>query len=140
LDSNDFDPFLFREWQSVFRRQLFHYKNLSSFFRENYPTIELETEIIKDGLIKELSISGTFRRTHELIHQLNQYTDFTDAQVKEIALIASTNEQVSWIITDQDVKNFVISTIKGRELIISDEILDNLNHLLGEDIFDLLPF
>lgn len=79
------------------------------------PDIELASEYEKDSLIRDLANSGSFRKTHSCIAGLQQYADFTQRQANDIVLASITNTQVYTIISDTDVKEFLLSVIRGRE-------------------------
>ncbi len=141
LDSAAIDPFLVGEWNDKVKSKLANYKRISQFFADEFPDIELATESEKDLLIRGLTSSGTFERTHLLISRLSKYSDFTPAQVNEIVIAAITNSQVYWIGSDWDVRTFLAGLVKGREEKIEPAYLEQLNRVLeGEEpSSDIVP-
>jgi hypothetical protein len=94
LDEARFDPYLQDEWQKAKHSQIHFYKRLSALFRENFPDIELATELEKDLLIRELLGSPNFLSTHAIIAKLSKFSDFSRDQLNELAVAAITNDQV----------------------------------------------
>lgn len=107
LDTSKFDEFLYQEWKN--RKEggeIIFYRKLSQFFKDHYPTINLTTEIEKDILIERLSVSSTFAETHLIIAQLEKYDAFTLKQIEDLAQALLNNNQIRWIIDDEDVNRF----------------------------------
>lgn len=140
LNDDLLDPFLLSEWKDTKSGSIILYKRLSQFFKAHYPDIELGTELEKGELIRALSASGAFARTHEIIAKLSKFAVFSDAQVALIAEAVANNDQVYWIINDHDVRSFVTSLISRRTYAVDDEVLVLLNERFGELVFDLIPF
>lgn len=136
VDRSAFNTFLLEEWTEAKNSTLIFYQSLSEFFREHFPEITLTSEaseLEKYLLIWDLANSGSFARTHEVIAKLNRYIDFTVPQINEIVGAAISNNQVYWIIGDRDVKEFLLSIIKGKEDQIEPANLEKLFELLGSD-------
>jgi len=144
LDPNAFNAFLLEEWSETKDSNLIFYKSLSTFFKEHFPEISLASELEKDILIRDLARSDSFAQTHAIIAKLRQYADFSMSQVNAIVQAAISNNQVYWIIDDQDVREFLTEVIKGKEDHIEPESLAELRRLLGaqqtQDWDDEIPF
>jgi len=132
INSNLFNPFLLQEWQSKKGSKIICYKSLSGFFKDHFPTITLASEIEKDLRIQQLANSSSFTKTHSIISKLNNYPEFTIAQVNALVDGGSVNSQVYWIINDLDVKSFFQKIIKGKEAEIKPESLAGLFSYLEE--------
>ncbi len=132
LNTEAMDPFLLDEWSQNKGSQLHVYKRLSSFFRDQFPEIELATELEKDLLIAELATSSRFVQTHAVISKLSRFSDFTQAQVDEIVAAAITNNQVRWTGRDPDVNEFLTRLIAGREEQLDPGNLRCLYYVLNE--------
>lgn len=130
LDNESLHPFLVEEWQEAKHSQIICYKRLSKFFRDKYPEIELASETEKDLLIRELAVSNTFARTHEVISDLSKYSDFTPSQLNEIVTAAVSNNQVYLIINDSDVSSFLTRAVEGREHQLNPDYLKQLHNML----------
>ena len=113
--TNEINSYLKYEWETIKNSKIFFYPSLVSFFNEHQKDIRLMTEDEKETLINSLSLSGTFRNTHEIIRSLNNYEYFTDEQMNKLLDIAAENNQVRSIIRDPDIWLFYRSIIKGRE-------------------------
>jgi hypothetical protein len=146
LNDNSFNGYLLEEWDKKKKSNLIYYKSLSGFFKEHFPDIKLASEIEKDLLIRDLANTGTFAATHTIIAKLNQYSDFTPAQINAIIDAALSNSQVYWITLDSDVNEFLKKIIKGKETQIDQDKLGELKSALepeppySADIEDELPF
>lgn len=129
LDDKQFSHFLRREWTERKHSELLYYNKLSAFFADYYPHIKLATEKEIERLISELADSGSFAITHSIIAKFNQYTDFTNDQLNQIITACLSNNQVYWIIKDEDVNQFICHLIEGKE-----ENIDNTNLKLLQDL------
>jgi predicted nucleic acid-binding protein len=133
LDNNAFNEFLLIEWEEKKNSNILCYRRLSTFFKEHYPDIKLASEIEKELLIKELSESTSFASTHTSISKLSRYSDFTIVQVDEILEATISNTQINWIITDNDVKDFICTIIEGKEDRINEDNLRKINELIKDE-------
>jgi hypothetical protein len=62
---------------------------------------------------------------------LNKFSYFSKTQINQIVKAAIENTQISWIINDSDVKDFLSKAIKGREAEIDNENLIDLLEMLN---------
>lgn len=106
LDTNKLDEFLIHEWESKKNSTPQFYRKLSDFFRKNHPDINLATESEKDDLIEKLSSSGSFATTHSIIAALSKYNSYSAKQAEDLANALLLNNQIRWIASDDDVRNF----------------------------------
>ncbi len=114
IDDIQFSQFLTDEWAKRKHSTLHYYNKLSTFFTDYYPNIKLATEKEIERLISELATSGSFSTTHSVIAKLRQYTEFTDGQANLIVNAIVSNNQVYWIIKDEDVNQFAQQIIANR--------------------------
>ena len=134
--TDDFNYFLENEWEKQKKSKIIFYTNLRSFFNEHQKDISLMTENEKDNYIDLLSLSGSFRATHEIIGILNNYEYFNDDQLNKLINIAVDNRQVGAIIKDNDVLSFFKKIVKGRIDVI--DINEHNKDLLIE--LEVIPF
>jgi len=132
LNPNRFNSYLLKEWIEVKHSDIFYYRRLSSFFKEGFPDIQLASELEKEYLIQQLSKSASFAQTHNIISRLKRYTEFTATQTNDIIDAAVSNNQVRWIVGDEDVYSFLKSVIKDKEHRLDNELLTELNELFDE--------
>jgi hypothetical protein len=130
LDDERFDPFLAEEWAATKKSRVIYFRRMSLFFRAQFPEIMLAAEAEKDLAIRDLADSGSFTRTHGVIARLRQYADFTPSQLNEIVSAALANNQVHWILGDEDVHSFLSDVIAGRDDHIEPAKLRELRDLL----------
>jgi len=150
LNSNKFNEFLLAEWDEKKQSNIYYYRRISTFFNEHFPDIRFANELEKEILIRQLARSSSFAETHSVIGRLSKYPEFTDSQLNDIIEAVLSNNQIYWIIQDEDVKKFVTSVINGNEDKINEESLKKVAVLLTEnnnstndDLFDFtdeLPF
>jgi PIN domain len=126
LNENRFNEFLVKEWESKLTGDVKFYKTLSGFFRGNFPQIAMAAELEKELLIEKLAKSGSFATTHSVVAKLADYADFTASQANDIVRAAVSNGQVSWIVTDDDVHQFLSRIVAAHEPRIDAENLELL--------------
>jgi predicted nucleic acid-binding protein len=132
LDESTFDGFLMAEWTAKKLGGLLAYRRLSEFFKSKLPEIKLASEAEKDLLIGRLARSGTFATTHATVGKLSGYSEFSDAQANAIVAASLSNNQVTWILGDEDVKSLVNRVIAGREDRIDPESLEAVRSRIAE--------
>ena len=112
IDDKKINPFLEQEWEKKKHGEIKFYTSLVAFLNEHVKDITLETENRKHELIDELKNSRSFQQTHGIIAMLSKLTGWTDAQIEELCKCAEDNDQVGWILKDQDVEAFYNSIMK----------------------------
>lgn len=130
VDENRLADFLVDEWGNNKNARIFLYRKLSDFFRVKYPRIKLARELERELAVSRLVNSGSFRRTHSAIQRLSSFSDFTDAEINEIVKAYVFNSQISSVIEDEDVKEFIKGLISERAEIIKPELLGLLGELM----------
>lgn len=73
-----------------------------------------EEELRKEELIDKLEDSESFANTHSVIEQLSAIKEWSDAQIKKLLKIALENNQVTYILKDEDVKRFYSAICEGN--------------------------
>jgi hypothetical protein len=130
IDPERLNNFLYAEWHTRKNSEVKFYKRLSEFFRDQFPEIRLASELEKDLLIRDLANSGTFIKTHSIVARLSSFEEFIIAQRNAIVDAAITNNQVSWIISDPDIRSFLLHVIDGHKQDLNQESLVELQALL----------
>ncbi|MCW5590296.1 MAG: DUF4935 domain-containing protein [Legionellales bacterium] len=120
--------FLMLEWEEKKQSKIILYEKLSDFFKEHYPDIKLATELKKQIIVEKLVSSSTFSETHIQIAKLSECTGYSDEQVRVLCEAALTNSQITWILSDEDVRSFYIQILKQYRDIIDNEIAEQLSH------------
>ena len=117
--------FLVREWNAKHADcQLILDKSLTDFLKRAFPDIQLADEVDKIEAIELLEQAGSFAATHNAVANLSEYDDFKDSEVQRIVKAYLENNQVRWILGDDDVKAFgkkivsVIKTAEAKELAV----------------------
>lgn len=132
LDENKPREFLVKEWSKKKSSGVIFYRRLSPFFKEHYPDINLASELEKELLIKTLSGSPNFAITHIVIGKLSKYGDFSTAQANQIAEASLVNNQISCIISDPDIYEFMRNLVDTHKEKISEKIYGLLSKNLDE--------
>ena len=104
LDESALDEFLVHEWDDRKHSAISLHTSLTALFRSRYPDIKLAADLEKELAINSLIASPNFRSTHLAISKLSNYADYTPDQVRALIAAAMTNNQISQILTDDDVK------------------------------------
>lgn len=144
IDNSRFYPYLADEWSMQKSSVLHFYRQLSVFFKQQDLDITLAIEREINELITKLGESESFSITHLIVAELSRFTDFSDDQANQIVTAILGNNQVHWIIGDEDVYDLATRTIEGREAAIDDENLAELKALLAKVepklSYDDIPF
>lgn len=107
FDENAINPFLEDEWKLKKKSEIRVYRTLTAFMTEHFNGIAFSFDKNKDALIEDLVYSPNFAYTHKLISQLETYSYFSLKEVEKILNAAVVNNQFSWIISDDDVSDFL---------------------------------
>lgn len=99
--------FLLEEWKREKSGALFAYRTLSAFMEEHFDGVAFAFDKDKEALIEELRTAGGFVVTHGLIAKLEDYQYFSAKEVARILDAAEENNQFGWIVTDNDVSDFL---------------------------------
>lgn len=145
LDENKPKEFLIREWKEKKSADVFFYRRLAPFFKEYYPNIKLASELEKEMAIHQLVGSGSFATTHNVVAKLSGFENFSQPQVSKIIDAALTNNQVNWILGDNDVFEFITKFAAEYKNKIDEEVYQRLieelkKHKPAEDEDDDFSF
>ena len=132
VDDSLFNPFLLKEWQKIKHSNIIHFRNLTVFFRENFPQIKLADELEKNLLIEKLATSGSFTTTHLVLSKLSSFNDFTREQINDIILACVSNNQVYWIATDQDIKDNLSKIVLKHSELIDPDLYDQFINIYND--------
>lgn len=106
LDKQSFNYFLKKEWKDKKNSEIHFYKNLVAFLNEHFKDIKMQNDSLKSDIMMTLINSRSFESTHKAIAQLSSFSDFTEDQMNEMYKCALNNQQVGWILLDEDVFEF----------------------------------
>jgi predicted nucleic acid-binding protein len=129
-NNKNFSHFLEKEWAKKKRGEILLYRQLSVFFKEQFPEIKLADDYERDFWIKSLQTSSNFTETHMIVRRLSRYRDLTSTQLNDVVTAATTNDQVYRIIQDDDINQYICKLISGREDEIEETNLKGLYDLL----------
>lgn len=114
VDEKQFNVFLRDEWMQKKSGRVIFYKSLVSFLKDHASfSIKLEEEQSKEELISDLLHSRSFATTHAIIKSLSEYHEWSDSQTNDLLDAALNNNQVGWILRDEDVAAFYEKLAKG---------------------------
>lgn len=133
VNSELFNPYLLKEWQKKKKSTIRHFKNLASFFRENFPEIKLANELEKNLLIEQLASSGSFAFTHTILAKLSDNNDFTREQINDIVLACISNRQIYWIAKDPDIDDNISKIVLKHSELIDPDLFDQFIELYGDE-------
>jgi len=132
LFKDKLNEFLSDEWTRIKMSQLFLYKSVSSFLCEHFPSAKLASELEKECAISDLAASSNFASSHSIIAKLERYAEFTKTQVDEVLRAAVSNNQVAWIVRDEDVSKFIARILDRYEAIADAELVAKVKELMPE--------
>lgn len=133
-DGDACSPFLAREWKENVGGEVAFYTRLGPFFKEHFPDVELAEELEKELLIQDLANSSSFRMTRKTLRKLNRYEDFTTREVTDIASAAVSNNQIYWIMEDEDIRRYLEQIVGSREEQIDPELAGLLREYLADAV------
>lgn len=107
LDKSRLNQYLENEWMSKKKTKIYFYESLNEFFSRHLSDIKLTTNKKQDDMIQELANSVSFNTTHKIVSKMIKFTEWSESQVSKICNIALSNTQVSSIILDADVFDFL---------------------------------
>ncbi len=107
LNEDAVHPFLEEEWKRRKHSSLHVYRTLSTFMKLHFDGVAFPFDRAKDALIDDLSASGSFAATHQLVAKLEAFSYFSLKEVERILSAAVENRQFGWIVTDSDVSDFL---------------------------------
>jgi hypothetical protein len=106
LEPGLISDFLRSEWTEQKESTVTVYATLSALFQDHYPDIRLAAELERELAIGRLIGSENFLETHAAVQVLSQHADFTTEQAQAMIEAANHNNQIRWILTDDDVFTF----------------------------------
>ena len=130
LSEGMFNEFLQNEWKTKKKSTLHYYSKISDFFKECFPGIKIASQIESDLAIAGLSDSGSFAATHSYIAQIDKIEQFSPEQVERLVKIPEENNQVGWIIGDDDVHAFYSKLLKKYSKLLKQEDAETLTKLV----------
>lgn len=99
--------FLAKEWHQKKGGDLQIYRGLAEFAKKHFSAIKLPSDATKASWIKRLVNSDTFSETHEAIANLKPLlSDIKWVEAHLLLIAATENNQIGWIISDEDVRKF----------------------------------
>lgn len=123
VDRDNMLTALVDEWRQAKESEIYLYRRISEFLRDNFENIELAAEFEKELRVQALANSPSFEETHRRINRLSGYTEFSDQQVRDLFEAAFTNLQIRWIAYDSDVQSFFQELVdEHRELFEPEEL------------------
>lgn len=133
LNEDAVHPFLEEEWRRRKESRLYVYRTLSAFTKVHFDGVAFTFDKTKEALIDDLVTARSFAATHQLIAKLETYSYFSLKEVERILAAAVENQQFGWIVTDNDVSDFLNRvTISRMESITVPEQRDLLQKVSAE--------
>lgn len=125
--------YLLREWTQKYPDCGLNLERaLPEFLLERFPNIQLAEEVDKATEIERLEQSCNFATTHSVVATLNQYDDFKDSEIQTIANAFLGNNQILWILGDEDIKAFAEKIISLAKSAATIELIEPLKRMVDE--------
>lgn len=115
---DQFNIYLLTEWDSKKKSQIHFYRSLHDFLLKNYKDYNITLEQYKENLISNLYESASFMETHRIISKLMEYSDLSQKNISDICIAAVENNQINWIIKDNDISTFykkIVEDFQGED-------------------------
>ncbi|KVD02489.1 hypothetical protein [Burkholderia ubonensis] len=98
---------------------------------ESKPELSKEQNDEKVAAIKELEISPNFATTHAVIKKLQKYDEhFSTDEVNALFKTAVANNQVGWILEDDDVNKFYLGLVSSHIADADSDLVNAIIHKL----------
>ncbi len=131
--------FLAKEWRQKKNGELHIYQGLAEFAKKHFSAIKLPSDATKSSWIKKLVNSDSFSETHDAIANLRPLLqDIKWIEAHLLLISALDNNQIGWIISDDDVKSFYRQIYLKYYAQVPSDLDEKLVELNGE-VFDV-PF
>lgn len=108
INDQKVNPFLEGEWKRKKASKVTCYRSLKAFLGDHFAGVTLSFDPEKMELINALGNSSCFATTHALVAKLDDFDFFSLHETKILLESAHQNEQVRWIIGDQDVSALIL--------------------------------
>ena len=126
-------PFLLDEWKLKKKTNLHTYRSLSEFLKDHFDGVEISYDEHKEALIERLRYTVNFSSTHMVVSNLESFPYFSLIEVSSILDAAVENSQFGWIVTDDDVSDFLNRVAVPHMGRLSNEMhLEVLNKVIEE--------
>jgi hypothetical protein len=131
LDNARLSQFLTREWELSHSGKIHFYRCLSSFFEKNFSHIRIADQLHRELLISNLLNAPTFAASRAILRELASIPDFSSRELNAIVTAVITNNQIYWIATDSDIREYLATIMAGRELQIDPHAKERLAECLN---------
>jgi PIN domain len=131
LNPDRIAPFLADEWTDRKGGSIHLHRLLSSFFRDNFPDIELAVDLENEIRVRRLINSGSFQTTHDAIAAMPQVESLSEQQVRALLEAARWNSQINWIANDPDVRDFYQRLLDTHSDILTEHELARFHEDFG---------
>lgn len=131
IDTSLFNSYLANEWNNKKKSKIVGFKTMTDFFNCKFPHIKFAIEYEKELLIKALSTSDSFGTSRRILNNLSAYSDFTNDQINSFVIACNSNNQISWIKGDEDIKQFILNIVTPNSSKIEPDLLNAFNRIYG---------
>lgn len=108
------------------------YSRLSEFTSKHFPQANKLAELETNILIDELTESGSFNSSHAAVAKLNTINEFSTTQIENILTSYTNNNQVRWIASDKDMREFAEKLLAKVPNGFNQELIDKvIKHIEG---------
>lgn len=111
IDQSFFNSYLKDEWFKKKNSQIYYYRRISEFFKDQFPQIKIASEYEKESLLHEFAESGSFATTRNKLNKLSKFDDFSTDQINTFVSACINNIQINWIKSDHDIKVMISKII-----------------------------
>lgn len=132
--SDNIRPYLEYEWKTKNGGTVKLFNRISQLISEIIDSAKKAIEDEKYALANKLKESGSFAETHSVIERISKYKDFDAEQLRIICDTVLENDQVRWIIGDEDVRQFYQKILVEYKDVIGSDFFEELSDMLKRNV------
>lgn len=132
IDDEKLKSFLENEWKERKNSKIHFYRKLSKFTSKHFKGVIFSFDTEKETLLTRLLDSVSFAITHSVIAELEKYSHFSLREVELVLKACVQNPQVSSILLDDDIYNFIYRiAVPRRNEIKNTDYLEIINKVVS---------
>jgi predicted nucleic acid-binding protein len=112
LEDCALSEYLKDEWSTRKHSTCVLFCSLTTFLKHHFPEIRLADEVGRLLAVERFETSSNFATTHNAIKQLSRFDEFSKDELARLLSGFSTNDQIRWILGDEDVKEFAEKVVR----------------------------
>ncbi len=112
LEECALSEYLRDEWSRTKQSTCTLFCSLTAFLKHHFPEVRLADEVGRLLAVERFETSSNFATTHNAIKQLSRFDDFSKDELARLVNAFNSNDQIGWILGDEDVKEFADKVVR----------------------------